>query len=92
MYPVGRIPTFLGRLLVGKLLVVAALLAVSVSACKKTESGDLEVEKPVVGTVTDTLNVPKVEVGSDTVGVKVPNVDVRQDTANIKVPTVKVKK
>jgi len=80
------------RLLVGKLLVVAALLAVSVTACKKTESGDLEVEKPVVGTVTDTLNVPKVEVGTDTVGVKVPNVEVHQDTANIKVPTVKIKK
>ena len=81
-----------GRLLVGKLLVVAALLDVSVTACKKTESGDLEVEKPVVGTVTDTLNVPKVEVGTDTVGVKVPNVDIHQDTANIKVPTVKIKK
>ena len=48
----------------GKLLVVAAVLAVSVTACKKTESGDLQVEKPVVGTVTDTVNVPKVEVGT----------------------------
>ena len=58
----------------------------------ETESGDLEVEKPVVGTVTDTLNVPKVEVGTDTAQVTVPNVDIRKDTANIKVPTVKVKR
>ena len=80
------------RLLVVKLLVVAALLAVSVTACKKTESGDLEVEKPVVGTQTDTLNVPTVEVGTDTAQVTVPNIDVRKDTASIKVPTIKVKK
>jgi hypothetical protein len=80
------------RLLVVKLLAVAALLAVSVTACSKTESGDLEVEKPVVGTQTDTLNVPTVEVGTDTAQVAVPNVDVRKDTASIRVPTVKVKK
>ncbi len=61
-----------------KLLVVAALLAVSVTACKKTESGDLEVEKPVVGTQTDTLNVPTVEVGMDTAMVKVPTVKVKK--------------
>ncbi|MEO7502821.1 MAG: hypothetical protein ABIW94_09300, partial [Gemmatimonadaceae bacterium] len=66
------------RLLVVKLLVVAALLAVSVTACKKTESGDLEVEKPVVGTQTDTLNVPTVEVGMDTAMVKVPTVKVKK--------------
>jgi hypothetical protein len=82
----------LWRLLVGKLLVVAALLAVSITACKKTESGDLEVEKPVVGTVTDTVNVPKVEVGMDTTKVAVPTVEVKKDTLSIKTPTVKIKR
>ena len=67
----------------GKLLVVAALLAVSITACKKTESGDLEVEKPVVGTVTDTVNVPKVEVGTDTTNVTVPAVEVKKDTVKV---------
>jgi hypothetical protein len=81
-----------GRLLVGKLLVVAAILAVSVTACKKTESGDLEIEKPVVGTVTDTLNVPSVEVGTDTTQVTVPKVEVKKDTVSIQTPTVKVKR
>jgi len=54
------------------------MLAVAVTACSKTESGDLEVEKPVVGTVTDTLNVPSVEVGTDTVSVKVPDIKVKR--------------
>jgi hypothetical protein len=80
------------RLLVVKLLVVAAVLAVSVTACKKTPEGDLEVERPVVGTVTDTLNVPKVEVGTDTTNVTVPTVEVGKDTVGIKTPTVKIKK
>jgi len=81
-----------GRLLVRKLLVVAALLAVSVTGCKKTESGDLEVEKPVVGTQTDTVNVPSVNVTTDTAQVTVPKVEVKKDTAKIKVPKVEVKR
>ncbi len=59
-------------------LIGLAMLAVAVTACSKTESGDLEVEKPVVGTVTDTLNVPSVEVGTDTVSVKVPDIDIKR--------------
>ena len=59
-------------------LIGLAMLAVAVTACSKTESGDLEVEKPVVGTVTDTLNVPSVEVGKDTVAVTVPTVEVKK--------------
>jgi len=87
----GASYTMPGRLLVGKLLVVAAVLAVSLTACKKTENGDLQVEKPVVGTVTDTLNIPKVEVGTDTTKVAVPAVEVHKDTMSIKTPTVKIK-
>ncbi|MGI9045152.1 MAG: hypothetical protein ACR2GK_13665 [Gemmatimonadaceae bacterium] len=59
-------------------LIGLAMLAVAVTACSKTESGDLEVEKPVVGTVTDTLNIPSVEVGTDTVSIKVPDIDVKR--------------
>lgn len=59
-------------------LIGLAMVAVAVTACSKTESGDLEVEKPVVGTVTDTLNVPSVEVGTDSVTVKVPDIDVKK--------------
>ena len=59
-------------------LIGLAMLAVAVTACSKTESGDLEVEKPVVGTVTDTLNVPSVEVGTDSVTVKVPDIEIKR--------------
>ena len=69
-----------------------AILAASITACSKTKEGDLEVEKPVVGTVTDTLNVPSVDVTTDTAKVTVPDIDVKKDTANIKVPKVEVKR
>jgi hypothetical protein len=83
--------THLGGRLVHKLAVVAAVMAVvSISACKKTGEGEYQVEKPVVGTQTDTIHTPTVDVGTDTANVTVPKVDVRKDTAAIKVPTVKV--
>jgi hypothetical protein len=76
---------------VRKLAVVAAVMAVvSISACKKTGDGEYQVEKPVVGTQTDTIHTPTVEVGTDTAAVKVPKVEVKTDTAKIKVPTIKV--
>lgn len=80
-----------GGRLVRKILALA-ILAASITACSKTKEGDLEVEKPVVGTVTDTLNVPSVDVTTDTAKVTVPNVDIHKDTANIKVPKVEIKK
>jgi hypothetical protein len=76
---------------VRKLAVVAAVMAVvSISACKKTGEGEYQVEKPVVGTQTDTIHTPSIDVGTDTARVTVPNVDVRKDTARVRVPTVKV--
>ncbi len=75
-----------------KFAAVAAILAVvSISACKKTGEGEYQVERPVVGTQTDTIHTPSVEVGTDTAQVTVPKVEVKKDTATMKVPTVKVK-
>ncbi len=59
-------------------LLALAILAASITACSKTKEGDLEVEKPVIGTVTDTLNVPSVEVTTDSMMVKVPKVEVKK--------------
>ena len=74
-----------------KFAAVAAVLAVvSISACKKTAPGEYEVQKPVVGTQTDTIHTPTLEVGTDTAKVAVPKVEVKKDTASVKVPTVKV--
>jgi len=77
---------------VRKFAAVAAILAVvSISACKKTGDGEYQVERPVVGTQTDTIHTPTVEVGTDTAKVAVPKVEVKKDTAAVKVPTVKVR-
>ncbi len=74
-----------------KLAAVAAVMAVvSVSACKKTGDGQYEVEKPVVGTQTDTISTPTVTVGTDSAKVTVPKVEVKKDSATIKVPTVQI--
>jgi hypothetical protein len=76
---------------VRKLAVVAAVLAVvSISACKKTGEGEYQVEKPVVGTQTDTIHTPTIQVGTETTTVAVPKV--KMDSAKIKTPTVKIKK
>lgn len=75
-----------------KLAAVAAIVAVvSISACKKTGEGEYQVEKPVVGTQTDTINTPSIDVGTDSATVNVPKVEVKTDPATIKVPTVDVK-
>jgi hypothetical protein len=76
---------------VRKLAVVAAVLAVvSISACKKTGEGEYQVEKPVVGTQTDTIHTPTIDVGTQTTTVAVPKV--KMDSAKITTPTVSVKK
>jgi hypothetical protein len=76
---------------VRKLAGVAAILAVvSISACKKTGEGQYQVEKPVIGTQTDTIHTPTIDVGTQTTTVAVPKV--KMDSARIKTPTVKIKK
>jgi acyl-CoA hydrolase len=85
--------TLFGGRLVRKLAAVAAIMAVvSISACKKTGDGEYQVEKPVVGTQTDTIHTPTVDVGTQTTTVAVPKVQVKKDSATIKTPTISVKK
>jgi acyl-CoA hydrolase len=85
--------TLFGGRLVRKLAAVAAVMAVvSISACKKTGDGEYQVEKPVVGTQTDTIHTPTVDVGTQTTTVAVPKVQVKKDSATIKTPTISVKK
>lgn len=67
---------------------VAALGALA--ACKRTANGDVEVQKPVVGTVTDTVHTPTVDVTKDTVNVQTPKVEVKKDSTKVTVPKVKV--
>jgi hypothetical protein len=58
-------------------MAVAMVAAATLAACEKTGEGEYEVERPVMGTVTDTVETPTVDVGTDTMKVKVPDVDVK---------------
>lgn len=75
-----------------KTFLTVAALALVLTACKKTGEGTYEVQKPVVGTVTDTVHTPVIKTGVDTATVAVPKVEVKQDSAHIKIPTVTIKK
>jgi hypothetical protein len=73
--------SLLWRSLVNKLTLVVALAALTtLSACKKTGEGQYEVQKPVIGTETDTVNTPSVETGTvkDTIEVTRPTVEVKK--------------
>ena len=73
-------------------IVLTLAAAVSMGACKKTGDGEYEVQKPVIGTTTDTVHTPQVEVSKDTHTVTTPKVEVKKDTAHIVTPKVTVKK
>ena len=75
-----------------RMLFAAAALTLSATACKKTGEGTYEVQKPVLGTVTDTVHTPVIKTGVDTTTVAVPKLEVKKDSAKIKVPTVTIKK
>lgn len=62
------------------------LAAASLAACEKTGEGEYEVERPVVGTVTDTVKTPTVDVGTDTATIKVPDIDVKTPSEREKTP------
>jgi hypothetical protein len=60
-------------------LVALAAVAITLAGCKKTAEGEYEVERPTIGTTTDTVRTPDVDVGSttDTLVVKRPTVEVK---------------
>ena len=76
---------------VRKLTAVLALAAlVATGACKKTGEGEYEVQKPVVGTQTDTVTTPTVDVGTTKDTINVPKVTTEKK--EVTVPTVDVNK
>ena len=73
------------------LTLALALAAVwGLSGCKKTGEGQYEVQKPVVGTETDTVNTPSVETGTVKDTITVPKVETEKK--EVEVPKVEVKK
>jgi hypothetical protein len=71
-------------------LAVAFATIWTLSGCKKTGEGQYEVQKPVVGTQTDTVNTPSVETGTVKDTINVPTVTTEKKEVTL--PKVEVKK
>jgi len=81
----------LWRLLVNKLTLVVAVAALTtLSACKKTGEGQYEIQKPVIGTETDTVNTPTVETGTVKDTITVPTVGTEKKEVTL--PKVEINK
>lgn len=75
-----------------RIAVTVALAAVAtLAACKKTGEGEYEIQRPVIGTTTDTIRTPTVDVQRDSARVVTPDVNVRRETSTVTVPKVTVK-
>jgi hypothetical protein len=73
-------------------IAVAFATLATLAACKKTGDGTYTVERPTIGTTTDTVHTPTVSVGTDTHTVVTPKVQVKTDTSRVITPKVTVKK
>jgi hypothetical protein len=62
--------------------------AALIAGCEKTGEGEYEIERPVVGTETDTINTPSVDVGTTKDTINVPTVETEKREVNL--PTVDV--
>lgn len=72
-----------------KLTLAAGIAALVITgACKKTGEGEYEVQKPTIGTTTDTVETPSVETGTVKDTLTVPTVGTEKK--EVDVPTVKV--
>ena len=77
-------------------MVFAASVAASVmvlAGCEKTGENEFEVERPTVGTTTDTVRVPDVDVrtGRDTITVPTVDVDVNKSGGDVRDTTRRTK-
>jgi hypothetical protein len=76
---------------VRRLTLAAGIASLVVAgACRKTGEGEYEVQKPTVGTTTDTVQTPSVETGSVKDTVDVPKVTTEKK--EVTVPKVEVQK
>jgi hypothetical protein len=75
---------------VRSITLAAAIAAFALSACEKTGEGEYQVEKPVIGSETDTIETPSIETGSVKDTISVPDVDVKTEKKEVTVPKVDV--
>jgi len=75
---------------VRKLTLAAGIAALVITgACKKTGEGEYQVQKPTVGTTTDTVETPSVETGTVKDTLTVPTVGTEKK--EVDAPKVDVK-
>lgn len=70
-------------------LVVALAAFATLSACQKTGEGTYEVERPTVGTTTDTVSTPDVDVTMEKDTITTPTVGTKK--TEVEVPDIDVK-
>jgi len=75
-----------------KIILCAALIALPLSACKKTGENEYKVETPTVGTETKTVTTPDIDVGTKTDTINTPVVGTQKDTIIVNKPVVGTKK
>jgi hypothetical protein len=75
---------------VRSITLAAAIAAFALSACEKTGEGEYEVQKPVIGSETDTVETPSVETGAVKDTINVPDVDVNTEKKEVTVPEADV--
>ena len=71
-------------------LAFALAACATLGACSKTEDGNIEVDRPTVGTTKDTVKLP--EVGTRTDTINTPVVGTTPETLIVNKPTVGTKK
>jgi hypothetical protein len=71
-------------------LAAAVVALVATGACKKTGEGEYQVERPVIGTETDTVETPSLETGTVTDTINVPEVDLNTEKQEVRLPRVDV--
>lgn len=75
-----------------KTLLGAALLVLSLNACKKTGDNEFQVKTPTIGTDSHTVTTPDVDVGTKKDTINTPVVGTVKDTIIIDKPVVGTKK
>jgi len=71
-------------------LAAAIAAFVLTAGCQKTGEGEYQVEKPVIGSETDTVETPSVETGTVKDTIIFLNVEVNTEKKEVKVPKVDV--
>ena len=75
-----------------KILLGAALIALPLSACKKTGENEYQVKTPEIGTDTSTIRTPDVDMGTKKDTINTPVVGTRPETLIVNKPVVGTKK